>query len=75
MSLLKMKTFNNVFQITRFDRNYLFLLGKNINEKGGNLMFKAMNKPRNKNWSALIALPLAAFMLGRMVGKMMIDRG
>lgn len=38
-------------------------------------MFLATRKHRNKNWSALIALPLAAFFLGRMFGKMMADRG
>ncbi|WP_277623662.1 hypothetical protein [Candidatus Contubernalis alkaliaceticus] len=34
-------------------------------------MFLSMDKKRNKNWSVLIALPLAAFLLGKMVGDMM----
>lgn len=39
-------------------------------------MFVTMDKGRNRNWTALIALPLAAFMLGKMVSDMMSkDRG
>ena len=34
-------------------------------------MFLSMDKRRNKNWSVLVALPLAAFLLGKMVGDMM----
>ncbi|GEM_PF-2589158 len=34
-------------------------------------MFISMDKRRNKNWSVLIALPLAGFLLGKMVGDMM----
>lgn len=33
-------------------------------------MFISMDKQRNKNWSVLLALPLAAFLLGKMVGDM-----
>ncbi len=38
-------------------------------------MFMALEKQRNKNWAALIALPLAAFMAGKMLGEMMSNRG
>ena len=37
-------------------------------------MFIALDKHRNKNWAALIALPLAAFMAGKMLGEMISNR-
>lgn len=38
-------------------------------------MLLTMDKNRNTNWAALIALPLAAFMFGKMMGEMMANRG
>ena len=38
-------------------------------------MFMALDRRHNKNWAALIALPLAAFMAGKMLGDRMSNRG